>query len=304
MNTFQASTNAKRRRGFTLVEVLVVITIIGILAGLLTVAVQRALITAQEFAVKNEMSQLEAAIEKFNIDNGFYPPSFKNMDADTMLRYLSRIAPNNAEAQVVGGTRRIDTWWSEVGDQLADTATNPGADLVFWLSGLSKDKQFPLTFINGMGNVEGLAAHNAATNENLERDARFEFDSTRLNVTGKVATYSQSDRKSIPYQYLDARNYLPAGPMDEYIAYCRPGFSDMDYEQIEDGTLEFGSPLFKELYPNHDTFQLISLGLDGMPGMSEVPNRFNDVGIEGRDNFVNFGGTGPTKLETVILELN
>ena len=64
------------RRGFTVVEVLVAITIIAILAAILTPVVGSALRRANEFAIESEMSQLDLAIEHFKSDNGFYPPSF------------------------------------------------------------------------------------------------------------------------------------------------------------------------------------------------------------------------------------
>ena len=64
------------RRGFTLVEMLVVITIIGILASLGTVAVFEALKAAKRARIKVEITNLNNAIESYKLKFGDYPPSF------------------------------------------------------------------------------------------------------------------------------------------------------------------------------------------------------------------------------------
>ena len=299
--------------GFTLVEVLVVITIIAILAGLITVAAGSAFKRTREFAIQQEMSQMEAALERFNTDFGFYPPSFKSMTPDRMLTFLSRIAPQNAEAaeHPDGGGRRVDVWWDQVGMQIADT---PGADLVFWLSGMSKNKQFPLTQPTS---GQPLAAHNFNANDNqFERQDYFEFEESRIFLetpNDPAAPYSQSDRMVIPFLYLDANSYLPTNPAStdptdpEAIdgAYVFAGTSPQDVQDAQNDPA-----VFRRIYPNPDSFQLISFGIDGIPfgavdGSENppIPNAISQgsVGARGADNLVNFGGEGITKLETVVL---
>ena len=322
MTTHQTPHPEKLRPGFTLVELLVGMTIIAILAGLLTVAISGGLRRAREFAITNEMTQLESALEQFRNQYGIYPPSFKEMAqiqaadgdvaaANRVLDFLNSVAPNNAESTTdANGQRRIDVWWIQVGSELADASNNPGADLVFWLSGLAKNKQFPLTqpAFDGDGNAVPLAAHSANPLDNgIERQVFFEFVPQRLLVNGGVAGYSHEENKSTPFLYLDAQNYLPTiagGNPQANGAYCLPGFTDDDYNLILDGTLQFGSPLFKQMYPNADSYQLISYGLDGEPGVATPPNRVSDCGARGADNYVNFGGQAITKLETIVLELN
>ena len=324
MMTHQTFHPEKLRRGFTLVELLVGMTIIAILAGLLTVAVSGGLRSAQRFRIITEMTQIESALEQFRTEFNIYPPSFKELAqiqaidgdvaaANRVLDYLNSIAPNNAESTLdANGMRRVDVWWQQVGSELANSANNPGADLVFWLSGLSTNKQFPLTqpILNGNGDAVPLAAHNYNVNDNnFERRVFFEFvqDQLLFNNTGAVAGYSQENGSSLPYLYLDAQNYLPTivgGTPQADGAYCLPGFMPEDYNLILDGTLQFGSPLFKQLYPNPDSFQLISYGLDGDPGIANPPNRINECGARGADNLVNFGSQVITELENVILELN
>jgi prepilin-type N-terminal cleavage/methylation domain-containing protein len=61
--------------GFTLVELLVVITIIGILLGLLLPAIQSARQAARRMQAKSEISQLATAADSFKNDWGAYPPT-------------------------------------------------------------------------------------------------------------------------------------------------------------------------------------------------------------------------------------
>ena len=63
-----------RRTGFTLVELLAVIAIIGLLAGLLLPAVQSVRESARSSSCANNMRQMATAIESYTNQNGFLPP--------------------------------------------------------------------------------------------------------------------------------------------------------------------------------------------------------------------------------------
>ncbi len=63
------------RRGFTLVELLVVIVILAILMALLLPAINGAMRTARSAAVSSEINQLAQALAQFNTQYGGYPPS-------------------------------------------------------------------------------------------------------------------------------------------------------------------------------------------------------------------------------------
>ena len=73
--TFRQEKRA-RAAGFTLVEMLVVIVIIGILASLTTVAVTAALDRAHETSIQTELNQIAAAFERYKNDYGSYPPNY------------------------------------------------------------------------------------------------------------------------------------------------------------------------------------------------------------------------------------
>src|SRR6185295_3148958 len=67
-------------RGFTLVELLVVITIIGILAALITVAAIGALKNAQRTRIKAEINQMAGGFEEYKNKTTAYPPNCQTDD--------------------------------------------------------------------------------------------------------------------------------------------------------------------------------------------------------------------------------
>ena len=64
---------ARRRRGFSLVELMVVIIIIGLLSAVVTVSVRGYLITSKRNIAKLEISKIETALDAFYAQIDRYP---------------------------------------------------------------------------------------------------------------------------------------------------------------------------------------------------------------------------------------
>jgi general secretion pathway protein G len=79
--------------GFTLVELLVVISIIGILIALSAFGMQGARETARDTKRKSDLEQIRSALELYKADQNEYPPSqppdldpIENVDGDVYLQ--------------------------------------------------------------------------------------------------------------------------------------------------------------------------------------------------------------------------
>jgi len=73
--TFDILHPRQSRRGFTLIEVLVVISIIGVLMSLLLVSYQSARKTARDGKRKADLEQIRSALEMCRADTNKYPTS-------------------------------------------------------------------------------------------------------------------------------------------------------------------------------------------------------------------------------------
>lgn len=79
-NTANAS-RAPRPAGFTLIELMVVIVILGILAGIVVPRFMDEPHKARVVKAKLQIENFSTALKKYYLDNGFYPTTEQGLDA-------------------------------------------------------------------------------------------------------------------------------------------------------------------------------------------------------------------------------
>ncbi len=99
----------RRRRGFTLMEILLVLAILVILGALVGVGYQRIRENAMIDLAKNQISNLETMVKTYQIDVGTYP----SMDAglDALLNPPGDAPPGKWRGPYMEGTQLpLDPW--------------------------------------------------------------------------------------------------------------------------------------------------------------------------------------------------
>ncbi len=98
--------------GFTLLELIIVVAIVGILAGIAMPRLKDVPRRASEAALKTDLHTFRDVIDQYHADKGHYPPSLDALVEDGYLRAIPRDPI----------TRRIDTWVVELEEIDPDAA--------------------------------------------------------------------------------------------------------------------------------------------------------------------------------------
>jgi general secretion pathway protein G len=107
--------------GFTLLELLVVMTIIGILASIAIPALRDSPQRAREAALKEDLFTLRSTIDQYHGDKGYYPPDLGTLVTDGYLRQIPMDPMTKSRDTWVVDYEELD-----VGDE-STSATSGGA---------------------------------------------------------------------------------------------------------------------------------------------------------------------------------
>ena len=272
MYTFQG----KRRMGFTLVELLVVIVIIAILAGLATPAIMIAVEKAKVTAMRLELNALAQGIELYRNEYGEYPPDFSDLNA--VLRHLNRVHPRRQEYTTISDF--------DVNNQNSPFYQFDQAQaIVFWLRGYYPNPAYPITG-NGQGSRQAVMEFSVKMLARNDKD-----DDLDLDTPGEVLVHSQNGQA--PIVYFDSRS-TPGSTRSYEVAgqpkvYSASGVGTIE-PYMDSRTFPLGPNNWE--YINPKSFQLISAGRDNQFGAGQGQVKWFPTGngyeAEDHDNLAHF----------------
>jgi prepilin-type N-terminal cleavage/methylation domain-containing protein len=279
------------RAAFTLVELLVVITIIAILSALILTAAGAARRAAFRARIKAEMTEISTGFEEYKNKITAYPPNCQtdfghpvvsppnvtvnqvyldlkkhlsqafplHREPDDLIRQLAGLAPfSGSNSPLAGGMRG-------------------GEAVVFWLGGFSSDPKYPISGEGGPSFVVG----NADPIEN--RSWIFPADVTRLRprtsdgffdeTVGRYVVYPVTINGVQQQRRINFWQYAPKGSEEPYVyfdtsrytpdAYDPPAANFEPHIHALKRIINAGSPNEEVVFATPDKYQILHCGIDG-----------------------------------------
>ena len=313
-----------KRRGFTLVEILTVVVIIGILVTLVTAAVKGAMDATKRTRIATQMSQLAMSLDHYKAEFGEYPPDM--LDDEALVRHVKKrwsrlVLPTGGLIVQAEFIRKSineaydDSLTKAFGNAVSAeygnvdfemTLLSPVGSLALWLGG----------FPNGDGKLSGFYADPENPFTQIDTFDQKVFVDMEFGENKSVRPFRTGDKLFVPVIGNDIRDvFVPiiyfrgktSGGHDAYMipdaGHPKKGevkqfdFSASSYDLgfcVAYAESESGGVI---KWKNPTTFQLLHPGLDGIFGVAvqgsgPAPLRIiksgNNIGQRDLDNITNF----------------
>ena len=277
------------RRGFSLIELMVVIVIIAILMALILPAISGARQRARIAQVSSEISQLDNAVAKFKSVYNVEPPS-------------SLYIPAAGGTWGAADRSKVRSIWPQfnfatnggLGNGTKDMHLSGAECLVFFLGGIENSSSNPPVVLGFSKNPQ-TPWDSAGTNR---EGPFFEFDNSRFTDLDKDGLLEFADPlpdQQTPYMYLSSqgRNYKRTNAAGSTLAEQ----DDFDVHGGNSNTKDLQAVYLKTAQPvqahRPDSYQIISPGPDATYGVGGVYKDGEElVGPRATemDNITNFSG--------------
>jgi prepilin-type N-terminal cleavage/methylation domain-containing protein len=206
-NGITRQTRRARRPAFTLVELLTVITIIGILMGLITGAVIMARAAARRAAIQTEINELGTSLKKYYDQFGDYPPDCT--DSTKFIQHMQMAFPRFV---ITGNSPSAQ--FSNLANAFKNTL---GVNLTSSPGSIDASKALVL-FLGGrpVGNITGSASKLIP----LSADPTDPFDINYLSSNGASRNLSSLPPRMKPFfDFDETRLFQPTGAANECYQY-------------------------------------------------------------------------------------